>query len=355
MINRYTPSIHPAYLRLLGAHLSSEGVDLNALFSHTSLSWDELLERQRFISFEQFRSLASAAINGLERPWLGLEISSIIQVSSHGPLGYGALASKDGLTAFNLVEQMMPTRLLLYRFELKQVDEHCIFKIHEVLDTEELQEFIQVMLLGSFLDMLEKITGTKVDGADLVIRFPFDIPSWHQRYEQHFQNLDIHFSSPGFEIEMPSSLLSKPCLTADQFAYKNAVRECEALMQKQTVQLQPLPPDQVLLSSDQSTFADQIVNELAVSEMPFPGLECFAERFGMSSRTLIRKLKAEGVRYQDLVDEVRKDQATWALQNTHQSMDQIAESLGFIDTSNFSRVFRRWFACTPSEFRKRLQ
>ena len=335
-LNRYSPSIHPSYARLLCAHLSGQGVDLEALCRSTALEWSELVERQHFVSFEQFRGLANAAIKELDCPWLALNISSIIQVSSHGPLGYGALAAKTAKDAFRLVERMMHTRIILYRFTLDIGDETTIFRIDERISTGELQEFIQVMLLGSLFDMLEKTTGKAVSG--LTVKFPFASPPWRDRYEQRFSDVKIEFGADVFEVYMPSSLLEQPCFTADEFAYKNAVRECEALLERQ----------------DQgSDVAQQVLLELSGQGAPYPTLEELANRHHVSARTFIRKLKSEGVSYQGLLDEVRKDVATWELQNSSLPIDQIAEKLGFADTSNFSRVFRRWFSCTPSEFRAR--
>jgi AraC-like DNA-binding protein len=40
------------------------------------------------------------------------------------------------------------------------------------------------------------------------------------------------------------------------------------------------------------------------------------------------------------------------LQHSSDSVELIAEKLGYQDTSNFSRTFRRWCGLSPSEFRK---
>ena len=81
-------------------------------------------------------------------------------------------------------------------------------------------------------------------------------------------------------------------------------------------------------------------------------LEQMAGRLNMSARNLIRKLKEEDLTYQMLLDEVRKEYAVWYLINTRKSVEAIADLVGYKDTSNFSRTFRRWFGMTPKEFRK---
>jgi AraC-like DNA-binding protein len=74
----------------------------------------------------------------------------------------------------------------------------------------------------------------------------------------------------------------------------------------------------------------------------------------MSIRTFIRRLKNEGTSYQTLVDEVRREIASWLIRDKSLSVERVAERLGYQDTSNFSRVFKRWFNDTPSAYRKRL-
>jgi AraC-like DNA-binding protein len=76
-----------------------------------------------------------------------------------------------------------------------------------------------------------------------------------------------------------------------------------------------------------------------------------AHEFSMSPRTLLRKLKQDGVTYQELLDEARKEAAEWYLLKTHLRVEGIAERLGYVDASGFNRAFRRWFGKSPGTFR----
>lgn len=329
------PSIHPAYPRLLCAHMRNKGIDMDALFKGNSLNWQDLLATQRFVNFEQFRRLGLNAMRLAECPWLGLEISSMIQVSAHGPMGYGAVASQTVRDAFRLVERFMGTRIRIYDFTLHEQDGRAMFILRERLDPGGLREFIYVMLLGSFQDMLGKTSGTET--TDMRVHFPFSEPEWVAMYAQRFPGLEIGFDYPCFTIDMPATLLDLHCLTADEFAYRNAVRECEQLLSTQNMG---------------GELSERVKRRLFNTGAPYPGLEDMAAQLNLSPRSLIRKLKQEHSSYQGLLDEVRKELACWYLHNTDESVEAIAEHLGFMDTSNFSRVFRRWLDCTPSAFRK---
>ena len=84
----------------------------------------------------------------------------------------------------------------------------------------------------------------------------------------------------------------------------------------------------------------------------WPTLAGMAESLGMSRRTLSRKLDQESTSYQELIDEIRTNLACWRLENTSQSVTDLAYDLGFKGESNFSRSFRRWMGTTPSQYRK---
>jgi AraC-like DNA-binding protein len=72
----------------------------------------------------------------------------------------------------------------------------------------------------------------------------------------------------------------------------------------------------------------------------------------MHRRTLSRRLKAEGTTFQKLLDEVRFEAACQFLDTARIPITEIASSLGYAETSAFSRAFRRWSGATPIERRR---
>ena len=80
-----------------------------------------------------------------------------------------------------------------------------------------------------------------------------------------------------------------------------------------------------------------------------------AQALHLSQRTLQRRLQEEGTSYQQLLDDTRRDMAEQYLQQPGLTLLEVAYLLGFADPSNFFRAFRRWFGCTPNEYRARRQ
>ena len=77
-----------------------------------------------------------------------------------------------------------------------------------------------------------------------------------------------------------------------------------------------------------------------------------AQRLGMSSRTLSRRLAEEGTTFRGLVDDARKRIALRALAEERLSIAEIAELSGFYDGPSFFRAFRRWTGLTPRQYRR---
>lgn len=77
-------------------------------------------------------------------------------------------------------------------------------------------------------------------------------------------------------------------------------------------------------------------------------IDKIAVSMGMSRKTLYRKLKAEGVTYQKLLDSLRKKLAISFLEDKKVSIAQAAYLTGFSEPAAFSRAFKRWTGVRPS-------
>ena len=73
-----------------------------------------------------------------------------------------------------------------------------------------------------------------------------------------------------------------------------------------------------------------------------------AEHHGLSARTLMRYLKAEGSHYQALLDAELSRQAAAHLMSPRHTVESVALALGYQDVTAFRRAFHRWFGMPPS-------
>lgn len=82
----------------------------------------------------------------------------------------------------------------------------------------------------------------------------------------------------------------------------------------------------------------------------FPTAQAIADQLHLSKRTLYRRLADIEMSYQEILDSTRRRLADEYLA-TSLSVDEIAERLGFSDTSNFRKAYRNWVGISPNEYR----
>lgn len=83
-------------------------------------------------------------------------------------------------------------------------------------------------------------------------------------------------------------------------------------------------------------------------------LEGLARAFNISSRTLLRRMKAEtGQSPLTLLQHLRVDSARNLLSTTTHSVARITEDVGYSDVATFSRLFARQMGETPAKYRRR--
>lgn len=77
-----------------------------------------------------------------------------------------------------------------------------------------------------------------------------------------------------------------------------------------------------------------------------------AQMLSMHRRTLNRRLRAEGLTIQQMLDETHFAVARELLAGTRVSLDDVAATLGYSGVSAFMRTFKRWSGTTPGRWRR---
>ena len=107
-----------------------------------------------------------------------------------------------------------------------------------------------------------------------------------------------------------------------------------------------LPPRLGIALEVQRTLASRVAD----GDMRIETIAC---HLAMSVRSLQRRLSAEGVTYQALVEETRKEAARRYVAGSTLSLAEIAYLVGYSEPASFHRAFKRWCGVTPEAFRNR--
>ena len=171
------------------------------------------------------------------------------------------------------------------------------------------------------------------------IHFAHPAPKTTAFHEDYFQ-CPVIFSSKRNGLEISNEVLCSSNALGDYALSQFFESHLES-------ELAQLANDQRL----EGKISQQLVQALSEG---VPSIEDIASRLGMSSRTLQRRLADEGVVYQSLVDETRKQLAIQLLNKNEFSLAEIAFLTGYSEQSTFTRAFKRWQGLTPASYRRSL-
>lgn len=109
---------------------------------------------------------------------------------------------------------------------------------------------------------------------------------------------------------------------------------------------------QALIQSKGLPLSDRVratmVEAFSITE---PTIAHVCSRLKLSRSTLLRRLDDEGVAFQSLLDETRKELAIRYLVKSNLNNQQIAHLVGYRDPNAFQRAFRKWTGMTPQNLR----
>ncbi|MEV6522053.1 AraC family transcriptional regulator [Longispora sp. NPDC051575] len=141
----------------------------------------------------------------------------------------------------------------------------------------------------------------------------------------------VRFGAPENVIIADAALLDRPLPHADPHTWEVCERECRELLVRRA----------------EGTLAVAVRDRLLAGVGTVPAMPEVAAELHITTRTLHRRLAAEGTSYRKLLDEVRHGLAVELLATTGLSVEQVAARLGYTEASSLIHAFRRWTGTTP--------
>lgn len=172
--------------------------------------------------------------------------------------------------------------------------------------------------------------------SPLAVHFKHPAPAVISAYEEYF-GCPVFFDSDRDALEVSEASLKAPNKLGDA-----SISEFfEAHLEKELAE-----------TTDHTSLAKRmrILISQGLSE-GVPRVSDLAERMCLSPRTLQRRLSEQGLSFQTLVDESRRELAVRLLSRTEYALSEVAFLTGFSDQSAFNRAFKRWAGQTPRSYR----
>lgn len=159
------------------------------------------------------------------------------------------------------------------------------------------------------------------------------------KYHKHYKDIytEINFNSKSNKIYFDRQTANMKVLSANKMIYEHMYEFClnklKMIENKEKISNRV----KILLNQKNSFYT--------------PKIEEVSSMLNMSARTLQRKLKEESVTFQDIVEEVKIEQAKNLLSQGQSSMKEIAFLVGYSSVQSFSRSFKNHVGVTPGSIK----
>jgi AraC-like DNA-binding protein len=184
--------------------------------------------------------------------------------------------------------------------------------------------------------MIRDLVGGKL--AVSGVHFEFAAGQSADRYTRNF-GAPVQFECRENAILFPARALEHPIMTADRKVHSKKEQEIARAVRRKE--------EQLALGESVKEWVTASVSVGAPTN-----IEHIASDFGISPRSLRRKLAEDGRTYHQIRDHARLEMAKSFLSKTLQPITSIAGQLGYSETSAFCRSFKAQSGFTPAEFRR---
>ncbi|MGH8493707.1 MAG: AraC family transcriptional regulator [Moraxellaceae bacterium] len=266
---------------------------------------------------------------------LGLRYAAQLRPSSHGMLGAAVLTGANLQTAIDLFYDyvgLIAPFLLLHQEE-RRGNRVLVFEIIGNTSGVDPVLIYDITLLSTF-NILKLILGERT--RELVFHFAYGAPAHADAYAKYFDG-HVQFNASCNGVSIPLEFLDARVPTSDEDTHRLLIGQISEKMD---------------LVHAQNSFVDSVRFHLKRNDGPLPRMSTVASSFNMSARTFRNRLRRHNTSFQLLLDKERHEQAVHYLRSTDKSVKEIAYILGFQESSNFSRVFKKWTGLTPLDFRR---
>ena len=191
------------------------------------------------------------------------------------------------------------------------------------------------LTLGMFLNVIRYALGK--NWSPRAVHFEHPRPEQWQEHSKVF-DAPVWFEQPYNSLIIPKADLVRSSMPESDTALLMVLR--------QTIR-------QLNRTTDDQDLIDQTRTQVRLQMMHGePNLDDVANKMGLSTWSLQRNLRKEGISFSTLVDKLRCEMATRYMQQNQLSISDMALLLGYSEVSAFSRAFRRWFNISPRQWRK---
>jgi len=299
---------------------------------------EQLQNPRAKISLQQEIDFVRAMLSAIDDPDLGFHAGQCYRLNAFGSLGLAVASSEKVNDAIEFFMRYLCLSNTHFDIAFFKENGMAVLRFKDRYDLEELRRFyLERDFSFALISTRDMFPRTLVGKTLKLIHFDFECPTDVESYEVLY-GCPVKFSMPHNEFLFDQKYLNQVLPQANSLARRLFEEQCES--------------EKVAAFGPQG-YAQKIRQVIRDSENSIPNLEDLAGEFHTTSRTIRRKLSAEGTSYQGLLSEELCRKAVHYLETTHLTVEQISLRLGYGESASFIHAFKRWTGKAPRSYRNK--
>jgi len=310
-----------------------KGYDVNTLLTQAGIVEDVLNSPMSRVTAKQFAALVKSIWLTMHDEFMGLG-RVVSPLGSFAMMCHATIHRPTLEKAYARAYRFYGLFLELPEMTLERHDDYAVIKV-DGSKMKDPDHFLMESLLVIWHRFGSWLIGRRIHLIEA--SFDYAAPDHASEYRRLF-HCDIHFDQSYTGLKFPVKFLQER-LIQNEGTLKTFLKNSPADLLAR--------PDEgdSLVAQIRAIIGDDLSQEL-------PNFEFVASQLHTSAQTLRRRLKEEGLTYQELKDQMRRDTALYLLEQGDLSIHEIAERLGFSEPSTFHRAFKKWTGITPGAYRQ---
>lgn len=319
--------------------MQQRGFAARAVLEGSQIDASRLDETSYLIDVWQSQKVLANMIRLTGNEALGFEMGQEIEFSDFGIVGYALMSSRSMRDVIKLWSSFCHSLVgVMLKIDVEEKPQEWRVTFSEVVPIGSLLRFCveENMTFGQWIG--ESAVGQPIVYASVELAYPPPKQKAHRdHYKKIFKTDNIFFNAPVSAVNVSSPPIDvRAAQSKNNEHFEICQQYCQQVLRQITAE-RPL--------------ALQVRNLFLHNSGQIPSLEEVAKRLNCSTRSLRRHLLAEGVTYQQLVNEFRCDLTKEYLKSSHLTNQEIAFLLGYQDVKAFLRAFKAWTGKTISDYR----
>lgn len=338
------PTVSAGYPKAFLGFAVSRGADRQTLLARSHIHPDELQNQDNRIPLANYLALLKAGIELCNEPALGLlfgEAVKLTDISIVGVIGQLAGNNEDGSRQLNRYSRLAfdeddgdPSDLM----EIVREGREVWLRSRSALYTENpvLTESAFARSACGVRTMLASMPDLPDRPFLKAFRFTHKEPGYRAEYDRIF-GVPLFFESEMNAVLVDEAILTLKPPAPNPYLAEVLRAHAEGLLEN--------------LERSKSTRGRVESLLIPLLHTRQANIDEIAGKLALSRQTLFRRLKAEGVTFEKVLDELRHRTALHYLRGKNISVRETAYLVGFSEPGAFSRAFKRWTGSSPGAMR----